>query len=129
MIDILSRRYIYFAFSLLVIIPGLVLLGLNGLPLSIDFTGGSLLEVQFEAGKTLQPSEVVALYETAGIPDGQVQTTESGSLLVRSSFLDNEARDQVLTEMESPCRRLLTRAGPAPGLRSAIQTWQPSSPH
>ncbi len=101
MIDILSKRYIYFAVSLLVIIPGIVLLALNGLPLSIDFTGGSLLEVQFEAENTMQPSEVVALYETAGIPDAQVQTTDDGTLLVRSSFLDNEVRDQILTGMET----------------------------
>ena len=39
MIDILSKRYLYFAISLLVIIPGLVILGVRGLPLSIDFTG------------------------------------------------------------------------------------------
>ena len=101
MIDILGKRYVYFAISLLVIIPGLVLLALNGLPLSIDFTGGSLLEVQFENGKNLEPAELVAFYETAGIPDAQVQTTEGGTLLVRSSFLDNEVRDEILTGMET----------------------------
>lgn len=101
MIDILSKRYVYFAISLLVIIPGLVLLAVGGLPLSIDFTGGSLLEVQFEAGKGLQSSEVVTVYENAGIEDAQVQTTEGGTLVIRSSFLDNELRDQILTEMET----------------------------
>ena len=101
MIDILSRRYLYFAFSLLVILPGLILLATNGLPLSIDFTGGSLLEVQFEGGQTPQPGEIVNLYETIGIDDAQVQTTDSGTFLIRSSFLDNEARDSVISAMKT----------------------------
>ncbi|HSL44204.1 MAG TPA: protein translocase subunit SecF [Anaerolineales bacterium] len=98
MIDILSKRYLYFAVSLLVIIPGLILLGVRGMPLSIDFTGGSILEVQF-AGTELENAEVVQLYESAGIGDAQVQTTETGTLQIRSSFLDNETRDVILNEM------------------------------
>lgn len=100
MIDLLSKRYLYFAVSLLVILPGLILLATNGLPLAIDFTGGSLLEVQFEGGETPQPGDLVTLYETAGIDDAQVQTTESGTFLIRSSFLDNEARDRVISAMQ-----------------------------
>ena len=101
MIDMISRRYLYFLLSVLVIVPGLVILATQGLPLSIDFTGGSLLEVQYEQGKTPQPAEVVVLYETAGIDDAQVQTTENGTLLIRSSFLDNEQRDGIISAMET----------------------------
>jgi len=100
MIDILSKRYLYFAISLLVIVPGIVLLALNGLPLSIDFTGGSLLEVQFETGKTPATADLVTLYEEAGINDAQITATESGSLQIRSSFLTNEVRDSILTAMK-----------------------------
>lgn len=101
MIDILSKRYWYFLISVLVILPGIAILATAGLPLSIDFTGGSLLEVQFDPGKTLQPADVVALYESAGIDDAQVQTTENGTLLIRSSFLDNEQRDGIISTMEA----------------------------
>ncbi len=101
MIDILSKRYYYFLLSVLVIVPGLVILFSRGLPLSIDFTGGSLLEVKFESGKDLQPAELVVLYENAGIDDAQVQTTDDGTLLIRSSFLDNETRDIVLSAMQT----------------------------
>jgi preprotein translocase subunit SecF len=99
MIDILGKRYLYFALSLIVIVPGLVLLITGGLPLSIDFTGGSLLEVQFESGELPAQAEIVSLYEEAGISDAQVQTTETGTFLIRSSFLDNETRDVVLNSM------------------------------
>ena len=99
MIDILSKRYLYFAISLLVILPGLIILASRGLPLSIDFTGGSLLEVQFTGGESIPNADLVQLYENAGINDAQVQTTENGTLLIRSSFLSNETRDLILSEM------------------------------
>jgi preprotein translocase subunit SecF len=101
MIDILGKRYLYFAISLLVIIPGLILLGARGLPLAIDFTGGSLLEVQFDSGTRPENADVIRLYQDAGIDDTQVQTTESGTLLIRSPFLDNETRDVILNEMRT----------------------------
>jgi preprotein translocase subunit SecF len=101
MIDLLSKRYLYFAISLLVIVPGLIILLTGGLPLSIDFTGGSFLEVQFESGKTLQSADLIPLYTNAGIDDAQVQTTESGTVIIRSSFLTNETRDVILNEMRA----------------------------
>ena len=48
--NLIKYRYLYFAISLLVIIPGVLALIFWGLPLGIDFTGGSLLEVQFKSG-------------------------------------------------------------------------------
>lgn len=101
MIDILSKRYYYFLFSLLVIVPGLIFLAIDGLPLSIDFTGGSLLEISFAEGNSLDTETINAIYEDAEIDDAQVTTTESGTLVIRSSFLTNEARDQVLTAMQA----------------------------
>jgi preprotein translocase subunit SecF len=101
MIDLLRRRYLYFAISLLVIVPGLILLGSTGLPLSIDFTGGSLLEVGFGSATIPSPAELVRLYTELGINDAQVQTTDSGTMLIRSSFLDNESRDAVLSAMQA----------------------------
>jgi preprotein translocase subunit SecF len=101
MIDILGKRYLYFAISLLVIIPGLILLFTRELPLSIDFTGGSLLEVQFEGGTRPANADVIRLYESAGVDDAQVRTTESGTLEIRSSFLTNESRDVILNELRT----------------------------
>ncbi len=60
--NIIKFRYLYFAISLLVIVPGIIALILWGLPLGIDFTGGSLLEVQFASGNPPSIAEVSALY-------------------------------------------------------------------
>ncbi|MBE0681604.1 MAG: protein translocase subunit SecF [Anaerolineales bacterium] len=97
--NILGKRYYFFGLSTLLIVSGLVLLAIKGVPLSIDFTGGTLLEVQFEAGKELDASAILPIYEDAGIADAQVTETETGSRIIRSSFLTNEARDAVLKGM------------------------------
>ena len=96
--NILGKRYLFFGLSLIIIIPGLIILFTGGLPLSIDFTGGSLLEVSF-SGQSPAPAEIIALYENAEIKDVQVQTSETGSYIIRSEFLDNNARDVILSAM------------------------------
>lgn len=98
--NILGKRYYFFTFSLLLIVPGLILLAIKGVPLSIDFTGGTLLEVKFEDGKTPDTATLLSIYDNAEISDAQVTVTEDGSLVIRSSFLTNEARDTVLTAMK-----------------------------
>ncbi|KAF0107884.1 MAG: preprotein translocase subunit SecF [Anaerolineaceae bacterium] len=102
--NILKNRYFYFALSLLIIIPGLTILvsqiARKEVPLSIDFTGGSLLEVRFDTGEPA-PAEIIAVYDTLGVKDAQVQTTDKGTIIIRSSYVDNDLRDDVLTALET----------------------------
>lgn len=48
--DIIGKKYLYFAISLLIIVPGLFSLLRWGLDLSIDFTGGSEITVSSPSG-------------------------------------------------------------------------------
>jgi preprotein translocase subunit SecF len=101
MINILGKRYLFFAISLLVIIPGLIVLAIYGMPLAIDFTGGTLLEVSFASGTIPQPAEVHELYTDLGIEDVQVQTTGQDTLVVRSSFIQDETkRTEIVNAMQ-----------------------------
>lgn len=96
--NILGKRYLFFGISLLIIITGLIILFANKVPLSIDFTGGSLLEVSL-SNQSPEPSEIIAIYDTANIKDVQVQTSETGSYIIRSQFLDNDQRDVVIAAL------------------------------
>ena len=102
MINIIGKRYYFFALSLLIIIPGLALLGFKvsqgQVPVSIDFTGGSLLEVRFA---DVAPSEVdiISLYRELGVEDVKVQTTSDGTYVIRSSVLADEVRGSVVDEL------------------------------
>lgn len=96
--NILGKRYIFFGLSLLIILTGLVIILTRGIPLSIDFKGGSLLEISF-SGQSPDTEDIYAVYDNAGIEDVQVQTSETGSYIIRSQFLQNENRDAVLASL------------------------------
>ncbi len=69
------------------------------LPLAIDFTGGSLLEVQF-ANVSPQPSEIINLYTKLGVEDVKVQTTSQDTYVIRSSVLDDTVRGNVVQALK-----------------------------
>jgi preprotein translocase subunit SecF len=124
MLNIVGRRYWYFAISLIVIIPGLIGLALWGLPLAIDFTGGSLLEVRFESGSPPAPAEIVTLYEEIGVGDPLVQSAGETDIVARSKSLDEATKAEILAEMEARFGGPLTvlrfeSVGPAVGTEVA----------
>ncbi|MDT8896928.1 MAG: protein translocase subunit SecF [Thermanaerothrix sp.] len=105
MLDILGKRYLFFALSLLVIVPGLIILAVNGLPLAIDFKGGSILELRFPSGNLPDTESVVNLYTELGFKEVQVQTALSPSgqrdlLVIRSPFIDDETKIKIVQTMQ-----------------------------
>jgi len=103
MMNIIGKRYIFFAFSLLLIIPGLVIIFLNGLPLSIDFNGGSLVELEFDSQNTPSISDIQSLYESIGINDAQVQTSTEQDreiLFIKSSLLEQDQYTSIVSRLK-----------------------------
>jgi len=102
MFDIVRRRYWYFGLSLLVIVPGLIALALWGLPLAIDYTGGTLLEVQFkETPRALEPEQIRQLMAEAGFPDSTVQTSGTDIAVIRSKELNEADKQKIITALEA----------------------------
>lgn len=105
MLDIVSKRYWCFLISALVIIPGMVFLALFGLPLSIDFTSGSLLEIAFEEGRRPQPGEVKELLDEYGLDEATVQTSSDPAtgnefLLIRTVPIDSQKKNEIEEAIE-----------------------------
>lgn len=102
-IDIIGKRYYYFLISLVVILPGLILGAImvinDQLPLAIDFTGGSLIEIKIESEATPQPADIVLLYKENGIDDVKVQTTGQGTFVARSEVLSEEIPRQIVDDL------------------------------
>jgi preprotein translocase subunit SecF len=99
MMDLMGKRYWYFAFSLAIIIPGVIIIFLWGIPLSTDFKGGSLLEAQFASGKTPPPADVIRSYEKMGFLDAEVITSGSDTLEIRSSVIPEGQLNTVLATL------------------------------
>ncbi len=115
MFNIIEKRRWYFIISALVIVPGLIAMIYStvrfGTPvrLSIDFTGGALLELEFE--QPVQPGEVRQVFVERGYTDTMVQTTaDERTVLVRSDFLESEVKMEIKSALED-------RYGPLEELR------------
>lgn len=112
--NIIKHRYLYFAISLLVIIPGLIFMGIHWaqhptegpLPLGIDFTGGSLLEVQFTGTPVPTSDKITTLYQNISatgenISDPVVQPLGTDALSIRSKTMSDTTRAAILSQMQT----------------------------
>jgi preprotein translocase subunit SecF len=120
MLNIVKYRYLFFGISLLVIIPGLIALILWGLPLGIEFTGGSLLELRFDSGVVPGVEEVRNLYTQFGFEGVEIQTTSQNGLIIRSKEMDETKKGEIVAEIESQFNSPATvqrfdRVGPSVG--------------
>lgn len=97
--NIVGKRYLYFLLSLLLIVPGLIGAIIWGLPLSIDFTGGSYAEFQFASGKTPNLQEVRDLYAEFGVQDALPRTSGTDVLIVRTEQIDNATNNQIVAAL------------------------------
>ena len=109
--NIIKNRYWYFFISLLIIIPGIVFMVLNFsadgavLPLSPDFTGGSLFELKF-SGQRPSTDEVRAVYEKFSteeypISDPIVQPLGEDSYAIRSKQVTDETKGLIAAELQT----------------------------
>ncbi len=111
--NIIKNRYLYFTISLAVIIPGIIFMALHWisnpaqgpLPLGIDFTGGSLLEVQFASGTVPADSVIENLYQqfsTTAQPLGTptVQPLGTDSLSIRSRAMDDATKGRLVDALQ-----------------------------
>lgn len=77
--NIVGRRKLWFAISILVILPGIIALALWGLKPGIDFAGGQVMEV----GEVVESDKIKPVFEQVGVRDITFTTTGSGTVLVR----------------------------------------------
>ncbi|MDO9509821.1 MAG: protein translocase subunit SecF [Candidatus Magasanikbacteria bacterium] len=70
-----------------------------GLKPGIDFTGGSLMELEFKTERPA-PELVVKSFEELGINNTSIQKSENLSLIIRTSFLQEEKHQEVLNKIK-----------------------------
>ncbi|KKQ18083.1 MAG: Protein translocase subunit SecF [Berkelbacteria bacterium GW2011_GWB1_38_5] len=87
--NIIGRRKIWYLISLVLIVPGVVGLFLWGLPLGIDFKGGTLLDVQYKTD-TVNKDQITEKLKEVGLKDINVQPGADSTFLIRTDPLTNE---------------------------------------
>ncbi len=109
MLDIVGRRGIYYVISLILIVPGLLFMGYTMathgtiLPLSIDYTGGTLWEMRFD--HDVAPTDVRQVFVDAGYADTQAFQVEN------NQTLQVKLKDIDITEKEGLAASITAKIG------------------
>ncbi len=98
--SIISKRYWFFAISLIIIFAGLASIATQGFNLGIDFTGGTMMDLKF--AKSVSVSEVRDVLGDFKLENSVVQlagtekTDSAPNVLIRTHVLSESERKAVL---------------------------------
>jgi len=99
--DIVGKKYLYFLFSFIVIIPGLVSLLLFGLNLSIDFTGGTRITVSLPKQATQETANKVKnILEKEKLKVSNIEISNN-LVFVRTQLMDQKQDGIFLADLKT----------------------------
>ena len=131
---IINHKNFFLGLSLLLMIVAVTLLGVWGLRLGIDFTGGTLLEVRYVAEERPTVSEAREALTTLGFANALVQPSGETNMVVRLQEIDETTRLRVLAALagaglasDEPAREValerFTSIGPVIGSELRQKSW------
>jgi preprotein translocase subunit SecF len=97
-LNIIGRRNIFFAISLLIIIPGILSMWRNGFLLGIDFAGGTEFTVTFANHPA--PAQVESAVAAENL-DGSVIQTTGGGYIIRYPPLNAASQTSVQNDLQN----------------------------
>jgi preprotein translocase subunit SecF len=97
----MKYRRLFFVVSGLVIIPGLISIALYGLRPSIDFTGGTLLELQYQHKEPAVSLNEQSLQQFIGEEPEiiSLQTSGNDQFIIRTKNITNQQKDEVVAKL------------------------------
>lgn len=111
MLDIVSRRNFFYLVSLAFLVPGIIsLLIPPSLHLAVDFTGGTLWEMQFP--QVVAPADLRQVLSDGGYSDAVVQTSGDSGVLIRTKEISSGG-----TEKENIANAIKSKFGEFTELR------------
>jgi len=99
-IPFIKYSKIWLGLGLIVTIVSAGLIFVWGLKPGIDFTGGSLLEIEFSKDRPAVET-INKVFEELGVKNASVQRAEEKSLIIRASFLDEVKHQEVLNKIKT----------------------------
>ncbi len=104
--SIVKRYKIFFAITITFLIVGIGSMLVKGFNLGIDFTGGSIMDLQFN--KTVTVAEVRDVLKERDLGNAIIQlesndsnATSSKGVLIRTGVISDEQRQQVMADLKS----------------------------
>ncbi len=95
MSDILRYKHLFLGFSAVLVLASIIAIAVFGLKPGIDFTGGSLLEVEF-SGDRPETSAIREALLSLPLGDILVQPIGERGMLLRFGYIDEELHQKIL---------------------------------
>ncbi len=99
--NIIGKRYYFFALSALLIIPGMIALAIFGLPRGIDFTGGSKLEIQLASPTGLGTDPVAEVLQDEGFESSVVQLSGEDIVIIRTADMSDPQKTSLVDALSA----------------------------
>lgn len=103
--DIVGRRKIWYAISLLIIIPGILCMFIKGFNFGIDFIGGTIIEMRFDSPVGIQ--NVRDVMKTYNLDNSTIQlsgeaanVTEARDVMIRTVDLEEAERKAIMASLK-----------------------------
>lgn len=102
MMKIIQNRKIFYAISAILIAGSIAALSMWGLKLSVDFTGGTLLEISFGENRpsTVEMNEVLAGAQVDYLKEAVVQLSGEKEIIIRLKSLSEEEHQAALALLQ-----------------------------
>jgi len=102
MLRLMRHPHLYFIISALFLIPGIFSLVRWGLKPSIDFTGGSIIELKVQSQKSKIESQegIKEIVKGEGIDLSSIQTSGDNTFILRMKEIDEGKKNQILTKIK-----------------------------
>jgi len=101
MMDFIKTRKIFYVFSGIIIISSLLVIVIFGFKWGIDFTGGSLWEIEIPNLNTQISQQILSFLNTQGIGQVTSQITSDKSLILRFQNISEEKHQELLDSLKT----------------------------
>ncbi len=114
--NIVAHRNIFYTISTLLFVVSIGAVFLFGLRLGIDFTGGSLLGIEYPDSTRPSSDEIVKAIAPFDLGEARIQPTGEKGFLIRLKHIDEPTHQAILSSLGSKARELeFTTVGPTIG--------------
>lgn len=100
MINLFKRPWLFFLLSAVVLVPGIFSLVRFGLLPSIDFTGGTVLEISYTGEPELTMEKLTEIWGES-YPVVSAQKTGPGQVLIKSPFMSSDQEQAALETLRT----------------------------
>ena len=96
--NFVGKRKICYIISSLVIIAGIISMFIQGLNLSIDFAGGTVIQASFN--EEVEISDVREAINDLNIGTNRIQELDDGSFQIKTLYMDQDAQDEFVSQLD-----------------------------